>query len=285
MQNESKISHVLFQAWKMALLGWSTAALFSSPQLYIFTVNHNDDPTSRFSNKTLCESIFRFTPASHRQAYLTYIGLMTFYIPLLVVSICYIRIFMKIASKARQNKGGCKKPSPKPGKLQLQSTGNTSLPKAKIKTLKMTLVIVASFIICGLPYHILEMIYSYGSHEKVPGNLAAILGSMAVANSATNPYVFLLFNANLQCMRGVLSNKRTYFDLMNSMATTQTEVTRGTTVKYNGVHHNSAAFNNHHHRLQPVSGDVLEMKIKPKGNGNYVLVNNSEKAEENAEGK
>ena len=55
----------------------------------------------------------------------------------------------------------------KPGKVHLQSTPSSSLPKAKIKTLKMTCVIVSVFLICGLPYFILEMIYNFGDHSKV----------------------------------------------------------------------------------------------------------------------
>ena len=70
----------------------------------------------------------------------------------------------------------------------------------------MTVVIVLTFILCGMPYHILELIYSFGDHSKVSPVLAAILGGMAPVNSATNPYVFLLFNANTKCMRGVLAS-------------------------------------------------------------------------------
>ena len=55
----------------------------------------------------------------------------------------------------------------KPGKVHLQSTPSSSLPKAKIKTLKMTCVIVSVFLICGLPYFILEMIYNFGDHRTV----------------------------------------------------------------------------------------------------------------------
>ncbi|ELU01967.1 hypothetical protein CAPTEDRAFT_183735 [Capitella teleta] len=262
-----------FRVWKMALLGWSSAFVFSSPQLYIFHVHFVDDPESRFANHTLCEGIFRDMPEYHRQAYLTYVGVLTFYVPLVIIAVCYIRIFLKIAEKANQSTGQ-KKVEKKPGKLHLTSTTNTSLPKAKIKTLKMTVVIVSSFIICSLPYHILEMIYSFGSHDDVPKKVASILGAMAVANSATNPFVFLVFNVNWACLRGTFSSKRAYFDSLNSTRTdyantTQTEVTRGTTIKYSGVH------NNHINTRKNVG--AIEMKVKT--NADYLLVNNKAEGE------
>ena len=110
---------------------------------------------------------------------------------------------MKVAEKANETTRGMNGQSSnqKPGKIHLQSTGNTTLPKAKIKTLKMTVVIVATFILFGMPYYILEMIYSFGDHTIVPSAVASVLGGMAVANSASNPYVFLVFNVNVRCLR------------------------------------------------------------------------------------
>ena len=108
---------------------------------------------------------------------------------------------MKVAEKANETTRGVNShTSKKPGKIHLQSTGNTTLPKAKIKTLKMTVVIVLTFIFFGMPYPILEMIYSYGDHTLIPSAVASVLGGMAVANSASNPYVFLVFNVNLRCL-------------------------------------------------------------------------------------
>jgi len=51
------------KAMTMAAVGWTVSALLSVPQLGIYSVNVVD-------NKTVCESIFRHRPISHRQAYL-----------------------------------------------------------------------------------------------------------------------------------------------------------------------------------------------------------------------
>ena len=179
----------------MVLVGYGLSLVLSLPQLFVFRTRFIADHKSPFYNMTLCESIWRVTPG--RSAYLTYINIVVFFIPLTFIVICYIRIFLKISDKVDE---GRPRKNSKPGKVVLTSTQSSSLPRAKVKTLKMTVVIVAMFILCGFPYQVLEMIYSYGNHQIVSSTVASVLGGMAVANSATNPYVFLLFNINWKCV-------------------------------------------------------------------------------------
>jgi len=69
----------------------------SIPQLGIYSVNV-------VANKTICEPIFRRRPISHRQAYLTFINLVVFFIPSIIMLVCYVRIFTKISSKANHQR-------------------------------------------------------------------------------------------------------------------------------------------------------------------------------------
>lgn len=200
--------------WKLAGGGWLMAALVSSPVFYIFRVNVVD-------GVVLCENVFRQKPKWHRQLWLTFSCVAVFIIPLIILAISYIRIFLKIASKATRHE--TKKPSAfKQGKVHLQAT-HSSLPKAKIKTLKMTFVIILVFIVCSAPYVIVEMIMSFGNYCIISKKLYAILGGMAACNSATNPFVFLLFNINLKwikegrkCSSSHLSTKRHCMSSMHS---------------------------------------------------------------------
>ena len=196
----------------MAAVAWSAAGILSLPQFIVFHVNHVEEP-GPFQNMTVCESIFRDTPPWVRQVYLTSIGIVVFYIPMFVMCYNYIRIFLKIAGKAKRNGKGVSSSGGESqrtatttgGKVVLiSSQTSATLTNAKAKILKMTIVIIACFILCGVPYHILEMIYSYGNHTDVHPVVAAIFGAMAVANSAVNPYVFLAFNANRSCTAAFL---------------------------------------------------------------------------------
>ena len=172
----------------MAGVGWLLAVVCSLPMFGVFHLNE-------VKGKTMCENIFRDKPESHRQAWITYICLVVFFIPFVILVFCYTRIFLKIAQKAQENTTK-KRMSFGKGKVHLQSTQSTSLPRAKIKTLKLTFTILILFIVCSLPYFIVEIILSYGDHCIISRKLYGLLGGMAACNSAVNPYVFLFFNAN-----------------------------------------------------------------------------------------
>lgn len=174
------------QVWKLAGGGWLLAALLSLPVMGVFHTKTHEN------GDTLCENIFRGKPIWHRQIWMTWVTIVVFVIPFVMLIICYTRIFMEISKKAEQSNSV--KFRPQKGKVCLQSTHSSALPKAKVKTLKMTFVIVITFIICTMPYFIVEMILSYGNHCIISKKLYALLGGMAACNSATNPYVFLAFN-------------------------------------------------------------------------------------------
>ncbi|RUS71843.1 hypothetical protein EGW08_020390 [Elysia chlorotica] len=182
----------------MVSVGWGVALLCAAPLLYVFHVRFDYD-----KNVTVCENIFRNKPKSHRQAFLTYAALVNFLIPLIILGVCYIRIFLKIARKASDSRT-TKRQSFKPGKIQLTSNKTSAtLHSAKIKTLRMTFVIVTCFIVCGAPYFVTEMLLSYGNFKTISKAVYGVLGGIAVANSALNPYIFLLYSVNMQCLRNL----------------------------------------------------------------------------------
>lgn len=196
---------------KMASIGYGAAALLSLPQLGVFRQNFVTTE-GMFYNKTVCEAIFRDAPPSHRQAYLVFVGIAVFYVPVVAIAFCYVRIYMKLSQKtadtrapaaaAAASHADASRSVGRPGgKVFLQSTRSSSLPKAKAKILKMTIVIVVTFVLFGLPYHVLEMFLSFGYHSLVGSAFMSVVGAMAVANSAVNPYVFLLFCGADDCLR------------------------------------------------------------------------------------
>lgn len=190
------------QVWRLTTVGWATAAILSLPHPFMYVLNDQ-----AVANKTLCESIWRHKTRTQRGLYLTYISVVTFFIPLIAMCYCYIRIFVTVATRADAS---CKKKTAIERKqrqskgslsstlddviLAVNTTQSSYLPRAKSKTLKMTIVIISVFIACGLPYHVLEMVYSFSDHRLLSGVPSAIMGAMAIANSAANPYIVLGFN-------------------------------------------------------------------------------------------
>ena len=226
------------------------AALVSSPVFYIFRQNKVD-------GVAMCENIFREKPFWHRQVWITFSCVAVFIIPLVILTISYIRIFLKIASKATRHS---QKPATtfKQGKVHLHST-HSSLPKAKIKTLKMTFVIILVFIVCSSPYVVVEMIMSFGDYCIISKKLYAILGGMAASNSATNPFVFLLFNMNLKWIKEIRKCSSSKMDFKKHCMSS----VHSTNLSHVSVHRNSGQV---YHACkqestdEPVNG--LEMKVK-----------------------
>lgn len=207
---------------------WALAGLASVPQMIVF---HTDMD----NNTVLCESGFGRPgrPKWHRQAYITFITVVIFYIPTLLLIFCYTSVFITIAKKAREQRGprkdavqnGCKGSE----RVYLQSTASVSINRAKTKTLIMTIVIVLVFIICSAPYHVVEMIIAYAPNPRINSIWFAISGGAASANSCANPFIFLLFNVK---RRG----KRRKRDSASSTRTT-THVITGSTKTHNGAHY------------------------------------------------
>ncbi|KAG5876294.1 hypothetical protein JTB14_032520 [Gonioctena quinquepunctata] len=80
------------------------------------------------------------------------------------------------------------------------------IPRAKIKTVKMTFVIVFVFVICWSPYIIFDLLQVYGHIPKTQTNIAiaTLIQSLAPLNSAANPVIYCVFSTH------ICGNLRTY---------------------------------------------------------------------------
>ncbi|CAH1254279.1 mesotocin receptor-like [Branchiostoma lanceolatum] len=183
----------------LILAAWGTALLSSLPQAYVFSAADVDGE----EGVQHCKSIFGSVPLWHRQAYITYAATVLFLIPFVIIVVTYARILKKISDKVKEGKSSRRATFNKKGKVYLQSTGTGTLSKAKIKTLKMTIVIILTFFICGTPYFIIEMWMAFGDPSKLNPDVIAVLGIFASANTATNPFVFLYFNTTQACLKGL----------------------------------------------------------------------------------
>ncbi|XP_033633689.1 mesotocin receptor-like [Asterias rubens] len=181
-----------FSVKKMMILGWGLAALFSVPQFFVWELQHRGFDT--------CRTNLNQTP-DKRLIYITFGALITFFFPFGIITVAYIRLSKKIWDKARETSGKPRSVNKKK-KMHLQSTGSSSLNRAKIKTLKMSAVIIIMFVLCGLPYFAVEMIRSYNLDKgTINPEIYGIFGIFAVSNSAVNPYVFLWFNKRTKCLK------------------------------------------------------------------------------------
>uniref|UniRef100_A0A673JJ67 Type II GnRH receptor n=1 Tax=Sinocyclocheilus rhinocerous TaxID=307959 RepID=A0A673JJ67_9TELE len=129
---------------RMLLLAWSLSALIASPQLFIFRTVKAESV-----DFTQCVTHGSFRERWHETAYNMFHFVTLYVIPLLVMSCCYTCILIEINRQLHKSKAG----------ESLRRSGTDMIPKARMKTLKMTIIIVLSFVVCWTPYYLLGIWY------------------------------------------------------------------------------------------------------------------------------
>lgn len=73
------------------------------------------------------------------------------------------------------------------------------IPRAKVKTVKMTIVIVIVFVLCWSPYIIFDLLQVFEKIPKTQTNMAiaTLIQSLAPLNSAANPLIYCLFSTQV----------------------------------------------------------------------------------------
>merc|ERR1712179_892638 len=127
---------------------------------------------------------------------MTLVSVSLFVIPAILIGGCYSVIVVTIWRKSKEivttshvAKNGVPKTIEESETRRASSRG--LIPKAKVKTIKMTFVIVFVFILCWSPYIIFDMLQVY---ELIPSNetvraIATFIQSLAPLNSAANPVI------------------------------------------------------------------------------------------------
>ncbi|XP_034466334.1 gonadotropin-releasing hormone II receptor-like isoform X1 [Hippoglossus hippoglossus] len=130
---------------RMVLMAWSLSLLLASPQLFIFRTIMVDGV-----DFTQCASHGSFSRRWQETLYNMFHFTTLYVVPLLVMSCCYSRILLHIHQQHMRDKAG---------ESYLRRSGTDIIPKARMKTLKMTVVIVLSFVVCWTPYYLLGIWY------------------------------------------------------------------------------------------------------------------------------
>ncbi|XP_044752356.1 cardioacceleratory peptide receptor isoform X2 [Coccinella septempunctata] len=190
-------------SWKRAkvlvLLAWVLSMIFSIPALFLFEEKPIED---------IPQCWIDLNPTQWK-IYMTSVAILLFVIPALIISTCYAIIVWTIWSKSkllipvghvpiRQNE----RRHPRQYRDDQESRRASSrglIPRAKIKTVKMTFVIVFVFVLCWSPYIVFDLLQVYGYIPKTQHNIAVatFIQSLAPLNSAANPVIYCLFSTHL----------------------------------------------------------------------------------------
>ncbi|XP_076465191.1 adipokinetic hormone/corazonin-related peptide receptor variant I-like isoform X2 [Babylonia areolata] len=178
----------------MLIFSWAFSIISSIPQSVIFHVERH--PTHRWF--TQCVTFNFFPTPLHELAYNLFNVIALYGLPLVIITASYSLILCEISKKTRQSKTEmCRldqEGRPRPGGLRRSAMGN--IERARIRTLKMTLVIVGAFILCWTPYFVIAAWYWFdkASAIKIDPKIQRGLFLFAVSNSCINPIVYAASN-------------------------------------------------------------------------------------------
>ncbi|XP_060633520.2 vasopressin V1a receptor [Anolis sagrei] len=184
---------------------WALSFVLSTPQYFIFSLSE----VERGSEVYDCWAHF-VMPWGPR-AYITWVTGSIFVAPVLVLATCYGFICFRIWSNARQKGKKSKKgksQAPLPGQPALRKglrlapcVGSVkNFSRAKIRTVKMTFVIVSAYIVCWAPFFTVQMRSVWEDHaswvesEDILITVTALLASL---NSCCNPWIYMFFSGHL----------------------------------------------------------------------------------------
>lgn len=168
-------------------VAWAISLVGSLPQIFIF------------SRVQLAPGVFDcwadFIQPWGLKAYITWTTMVIFVLPIITVVVCQVRICRAIQInlyiKTHQDNAGVSLPLPS------RASSVAGVSKARIKTVKMTVVIVLAYIICWAPFFTVQLWSVWDTKAPTETATFTILMLLASLNSCANPCIYLFFSGQL----------------------------------------------------------------------------------------
>ncbi|XP_059775375.1 probable G-protein coupled receptor 150 [Balaenoptera ricei] len=184
----------------LAALGWLLALLLALPPAFVVRGGAPSQPPAAppaaraWPGERRCRDIFAPLPRWHLMVYALYEAVAGFVAPVAVMGIAGSRLLCAWRQRPPQAPSAAAPRSASPG----QAPAPNALPRAKVQSLKMSLVLALLFVGCELPYFAARLAATWSSGtvgDWEAEDLAVALRLLGVANSALNPFVYLFFQA------------------------------------------------------------------------------------------
>ncbi|XP_013783439.1 vasopressin V1a receptor-like, partial [Limulus polyphemus] len=135
-----------------------------------------------------------YTSMWQRKLYFTWLTAYILIIPSTCISYCYVNVLRCVWLAGREQDNNTSAIY-----LRRSVSASSMFPRAKIKTLKLTICIIASFVICWTPYFIVHNIRIYSNYTiNVPKPIIIGAETLALLNSALNPIFYGYFNVRVR---------------------------------------------------------------------------------------
>uniref|UniRef100_A0A8C5PE04 Arginine vasopressin receptor 1B n=1 Tax=Leptobrachium leishanense TaxID=445787 RepID=A0A8C5PE04_9ANUR len=187
-------------AYIMIGTAWIFSGLLSLPQIFIFSIREIT-PDSGIID---CWADFRYPWGA--KAYITWTTISIFVVPVGILVLCYSMICCEICKNLK-------------GKMQTTATGTRgsngqvmpsrvssirTISRAKIRTVKMTFVIVLSYVICWTPFFSVQMwsVWDENSPDSDSTDFVfTITMLLACLSSCCNPWIYMFYSKPQLCHR------------------------------------------------------------------------------------
>ncbi|NXK54416.1 GNRR2 protein, partial [Chauna torquata] len=174
----------------MLCAAWVLSAVLALPQAFVFHTVSRSRPR-RFVQ---CATVGSFGAHWQETLYNMFTFACLFLLPLLVMVLCYGRILATISGRMKEAQVSSQE-------VQLRRSYN-NIPRARMRTLKMSIVIVLTFVVCWTPYYLLGLWYWFSpemlTREKVPPSLSHILFLFGLFNTCLDPLIYGLFTVHFR---------------------------------------------------------------------------------------
>ncbi|XP_068442591.1 arg8-vasotocin receptor-like [Clinocottus analis] len=183
---------------------WACSLALSLPQYFIFSLSEVHPGSQVYD----CWG--HFVEPWGLRAYITWMTAGIFLVPVAVLVFCYglicRAIWRNLKYKTRRRsvmeaaKSQTKSGSQSGVLARGCVSGVRSISRAKLRTVKMTFVIVLAYVLCWAPFFTVQMwsvwdqSFSWADSENPAVTLAALLASL---NSCCNPWIYMLFSGHL----------------------------------------------------------------------------------------
>ncbi|XP_036313685.1 vasopressin V1a receptor [Pipistrellus kuhlii] len=202
----------------MIAAAWALSFVLSTPQYFIFSMLQVDNATGARD----CWATF-IQPWGPR-AYVTWMTSGIFVAPVVILGTCYgficYHIWRNVRGKTapRGGKGGAAAQGSSGGDggafhngllLEPCVSSVKIISRAKIRTVKMTFVIVTAYVVCWTPFFVVQMwsVWDENLHWVESENPAiTITALLASLNSCCNPWIYMFFSGHLlqDCVQSFL---------------------------------------------------------------------------------
>ncbi|KAI5645215.1 7 transmembrane receptor (rhodopsin family) domain-containing protein [Phthorimaea operculella] len=143
------------------------------------------------------------------QIWMTLVSFMIFVLPAVTIAACYAVIVLTIWTKSKAvvmspTVNSRRTKTMRNGQMECdpdsrRASSRGLIPRAKIKSVKMTFVIVFVFILCWSPYIVFDLLQVYDQlpHTQTTLAIATLIQSLAPLNSAANPLICCMFSPHI----------------------------------------------------------------------------------------